>query len=276
MAVRSVLVALLGIAVAGASAYAARDYINTQTAAAKLQAAPVNDLVTIVVAVQDIPFGGDVGPQMLKLQTWPREALPIGAFTQMDEVVHASGEPRRAKYAVPRGMPILASMVSGFGEKVTLVQALGPNRRAMAISVDATTAVGGFVTPGDKVDVLLTEGVGDALRTITILQDIKVLGVDQQSDQQMDTPGVARTVTVEVTPGDGQKLALAQKAGTLSLSLRTMTDVANADLDYTTLKDLVREQPVPAATTTDAPPPPPKRTTIIVRKAGASETVEVN
>ena len=270
MDVRSIFVALLGVAVAGASAYGAREYMNGQTAtAAAIAADPASELVTIVVATQDIGFGQPIQAQMLRYQKWPRAALPIGAFTDLSKLIAADdGQPRRTKYALAAGDLILASKVSDFGEKVTLVQNLGPNSRAMAIKVDAETAVGGFVTPGDTVDILLTQGSAETMRSVTILQAIRVLGVDQDSNQQSDAPGVARTVTVEVSPEQGQKLALAQKAGSLSLTLRTLDNVVDQPLDYTSLKDLLQDKsPVPVTT--------PKQT-VTIRRANVVEIVEIN
>lgn len=276
MSVRSLFVALLGVVVAGGSAYGAREYLVVPAATGDKAAA---ELASIVVATQDIPFGVPITAQMLSYQPWPVAALPSGAFTRMDDLVQSKGEPRRAKFAVAAGMPVLEAGVSGFGEKVTLVQNLGPNARAMAISVDATTAVGGFVTPGDRVDVLLTQGDGETLRSVTILQDIRVLGVDQDSDVQTDAPAVARTVTVEVSPEDSQKLALAQKAGTLSLALRTLDQVQNADLEYTTLADLIQVKPEPVVVA-PAPAPalePAPRRTVTVRKGNTEiSVVDVN
>ena len=271
MNLRSVFVAMLGVAVAGASAYGAREYLAQQTAIAAANAAakdPASELVTVVVASQDIGYGQQLQPQMLRYQLWPREALPPGAFVQMDKLIPVVGEPaRRMKFPLAQGALVLASEVSGFGEKVTLVQNLGPNSRAMAIKVDAETAVGGFVTPGDSVDVLLTQGSAEDLRSVTILQGIRVLGVDQDSDTQNDQPGVARTVTVEVTPEDSQKLALAQKAGTLSLTLRTLDSASDKPLESTTLRDLMRDKsPVPVTT---------EKQTVTIRRANVAEIVEI-
>ena len=163
---------------------------------------------------------------------------------------------------------VLASKLSAPGEKVTIVQKLGTNTRAMAIKVDAVTAVGGFVTPGDYVDVLMTQGGGDELSTVTILQNIRVIGVDQTAEEQTDTPEVAQTVTVEVTPEDGQKLALAQKAGTLSLTLRTLDNVLDQPLQMIELTDLLqKESPVEELK---------KKRTIVVRRGSAVEVVELN
>ena len=123
-----------------------------------------------------------------------------------------------------------------------MVQKLGENTRAMAIKVDAVTAVGGFVTPGDWVDIVLTQGSKADLRAVTILQKIRVIGVDQQSEELNNQPGVARTITVEVTPQQGQRLALAQKAGTLSLTLRTLDSVDDEVMEMVRLRDLLQEE----------------------------------
>ena len=177
-------------------------------------------------------------------------------------------QPRRAKRQMSQGELILASKVSAFGEKVTIVQSLGPNRRAMAIRVDAETAVGGFVTPGDSVDILLTQGSNTEMRAVTIIQNVRVLGVDQQSDQQSDQPEVARTVTVEVSPEESQKLALAQKAGTLSLSLRTLDSVVDAPLESIRLSDILPDKSPVKETTVVA-------TTVKIRRANVLMVDEI-
>ena len=96
---------------------------------------------------------------MLTTISWPRSAVPSGVFTDYSRLIPQDGqEARRAKRALSQGELLLMSKVSKFGEKVTIVQTLGVNTRAMAIKVDATTAVGGFVTPGDRVDIVMTQG----------------------------------------------------------------------------------------------------------------------
>lgn len=266
MGIRSVFVAVLGVAVAGASAYGAREYLNNSIASAA--ADPTAGLVTVIVAGRDIPYGQPIQAQMLQIISWPREAVPPGAITDVDALIAKPGQPlRRAKRALAQGELILSSKVSEFGEKVTIVQSLGPNLRAMAIKVDAETAVGGFVTPGDTVDIVLTQGRNEDLRAVTILQNIRVVAVDQKSDEHSDQPAVATTVTVEVSPDQGQKLALAQKAGTLSLSLRTLDAAADKPMDSIRLSDLMRDKsPVDEQKS---------KTTILVRRATVVEEVEV-
>ncbi|MDH5529834.1 MAG: Flp pilus assembly protein CpaB [Paracoccaceae bacterium] len=267
MGIRSIFVAILGVAVAGGSAYSAREYLSTSRAVASVDSQ--SELVTVIVAGRDIPFGQVIQPQMLQVMSWPRAAMPPGVITEVGTLVPEPGmPPRRATRAIAQGELILASKVSDFGEKVTIVQSLGANTRAVSIKVEAETAVGGFVTPGDSVDVVLTQGKDADMRAVTILQNVKVLGVDQESDQETDRVEIARTVTLEVTPEDSQKLALAQKAGTLSLSLRTLDSVVDEPLDSIRLSDLLREKsPVNEAIV---------KSTIRVRRAAvAVEDVEV-
>jgi pilus assembly protein CpaB len=247
MRIASLFTLAAGLAVAGGSVWVARDYLERRAETAQVASCSA-EMVQVVVATKDVPFGQVLDAMKLTTMPWPKAALPLGGFTALDAVLPASGvEPRRARSAIAAGEIILASKVSNFGEKVTIVQSLGPNTRAIAIKVEAETSVGGFVTPGDKVDVLLTQGKGDGLRTVTIIQNVRVIGVDQQADEAKDMPSVARTVTLEVSPEDSQKLALAQKAGTLSLTLRTLEDESQEPLESISLRDVLRE-PEPEAT----------------------------
>ncbi len=265
MRIASLLTMTAGLGLAGGSAWMARDFLETRFATAQA-ASCANDMVQVVVAAQDIPFGRVVEATQLQVLNWPKSSLPPGAFTDPADLLPASGtEPRRAKAPIARGQIMLASTVSNFGDKVTIVQSLGPNTRAIAIKVEAETSVGGFVTPGDRVDVILTQGKGEGLRTVTIIQNVRIIGVDQQADEDKDAPAVARTVTLEVTPEDSQKLALAQKAGTLSLTLRTLEDEAQQELASISLRDVLRE---PEAVEGEATP---IRTVVVRRGTEATE-----
>ena len=266
MRLQSLLVTMVGMALAGASIYASRELLQVQPATVSVDASQPK-LVNVVVTGQDIAFGTPIEARKLTTIQWPVDAVPPGTFADFSKLIPKNGEePRRAKRAMAQGELVLIGKVSEFGEKVTIVQTLGKNTRAMAIKVNAQTAVGGFVTPGDKVDVVLTQGSGVRLRAVTILQNIRIIGVDQQADVLNDSTNVAKTVTVEVTPEQGQKLALAQKAGTLSLSLRTLDDVVDEPLQSIRLSDIIRD---------GAPTNEPRRTVKVNRAIGNSERVEV-
>jgi pilus assembly protein CpaB len=251
MRIASLLTFAAGLGVAGGSAYMARDFLEAKYARVEAETCS-NDLVKVVVATQDIAFGQVIDGVKVETMNWPAAALPKGSFADFGSVLPPDGtEPRRARMAIAKGEILLASKVSNFGEKVTIVQSLGPNSRAISIKVTAETGVGGFVTPGDKVDVILTHGKDQDMKTVTIIQNIRVIGVDQEANAEKEKPGVARTVTLEVTAEESQKLALAQKAGTLSLTLRTIEDEDEQVLESISLRDVLRE-PEPEETVAPA------------------------
>lgn len=274
MNVRAQIFTVLGLCIAGFSVWVASGVIQPQTT----QAAEAAQTIQLISARHDIRFGEEIRPEMLAVQTWPAGQAPNGAFSSVDALISDNPKtPRRAKESIRKGELLLASNISEFGETVTIVQVLGSNSRAMSIQVDAVTAVGGFVTPGDRVDIVLTEGRGDALRAATILQDIRVIGVDQNTGVGNQNSRVARTITVEVSPREGQILALGQRAGILSLTLRTERDVANETLSQISLEDLLHNAPsvIPSAAPVAAPAPEPART-IKVRRGVQAETVKVD
>ncbi|MDJ0629610.1 MAG: Flp pilus assembly protein CpaB [Rhodobacter sp.] len=275
MRLRGLLISLIGVCLAGASVWIADNiFSSNQTQAAPQVAAP--KFVKVLVAKSDIQFGQIIDREVLTAQSWPVENVPEGAFTGTRALLGPENTgPRRAKRLIREGELIVEDRVSGFGETVTIVQALAPNTRAMAIEVDAATAVGGFVMPGDRVDIVLTEGRGSDLRAATILQDVRVLGIDQQSEKDKSAKR-ARTITVEVTPQDGQILALAQRAGTLSLTLRTQTEIGDADLAQISLADLLRDsepEPEPEPEPEIAAEPEPEPRYVIRVRRGTEEDV---
>lgn len=186
------------------------------------------DTVPVVVAGRAIEFGQTLTPDMLHLQAWPANAVPEGAFGAVADLTAA--EARVALRPMEANEPILASRISGAGGRATLSAAISEGHRAVAIRVNDVIGVAGFVLPGDLVDILLTrqEGAGynnQSMRTDLLVENVRVLAVDQSASESSNDPQVARAVTIEVTPADGQKIALASQIGTLSLSLRRPDDV---------------------------------------------------
>jgi pilus assembly protein CpaB len=229
---------MTGLFLAGGSVLVAHTYLQKMTS--RPGEAQAKEITTIAVARADIAYGAPIHFEMVRLQEWPKEAISPEAFTSLEEVLGTSAqEPRRARRSMVAGEPVLRSKVSDFGEKVTIADIIDPTKRAMAIRVDDVSGVAGFVTPGDRVDVLLTRRLDtDDMITTTVLQGIVVRGTDQLADEDLDKPNVARTVTVEVTPDEAQRLALAQQAGSLSLTLRNITTTMMPDLRALSVNEL--------------------------------------
>lgn len=272
MRLSSIFLALVGLAVAGGSAQLAREMLMAPQADAAAQPA----VVQAIVAAAEIKRGDPIEPHMLMTQTWPAEALPAGAFIDFAALLPAQpgGEKRRAMRPMSRGELILSNKVSAFGQKITIVDGLAPGTRAVAIRVDAVTAVGGFVTPGDFVDILLTRGSNDTLITDTILRKIRVVAVDQSADELRDSPALAATVTVEATAEQSQILALGQRAGTLSLALRDPDAPDTAPVDRLRLSDLVPDDPVVVEEVqVEEVAAPVRKPTVVIRRGTESEEV---
>ena len=112
MRIRSLFITMVGMAVAGASVYASREFLQVQPATASVDAsAPA--LVSVVVAGQDIPFGTTIEAHKLTTIQWPADAVPPGTFRDYSTLLPADGtEPRRAKRAMSQGEVVLANKIS--------------------------------------------------------------------------------------------------------------------------------------------------------------------
>jgi pilus assembly protein CpaB len=195
------------------------------------QVAKQQQLARIVVASQKLEFGTKLTDQNVRLQNWPADSVPQGAFRTIPDALKNN---RVALRPIVPGEPVLASNVSGLDGRATLAALLPDGMRATSIPVDAVNGVAGFVLPGTLVDVLLTRQIegegatGDDVRSDLILEDVQVLAVDQLANDKEGKPKVSRTATLAVTPYDAQRLAIARKLGTLSLSLRKVDDALAA------------------------------------------------
>jgi len=239
MSVRGVLLLALAVVFGGAAVFLARGWLEAQipkTIVMTEPNTPAIALATVVVARKDLFFGDRLTEALLEEAQWPAERVPAASFKSIDELLK---ENRQVVRPIAKNEPILAGKLSGEGGRATLSAVVNDEMRAVTIRVDDVLGVAGYVLPGDRVDILFTRELskGNPITNI-LLQNIKVLGIDQNSDDQEDDPKVVRTVTVEASPYQGQKLTLGAQVGTLSLALRNQLDVGPAPQRVVTLSDL--------------------------------------
>jgi pilus assembly protein CpaB len=175
--------------------------------------------------------------------------------------------------------PILRSKISGEGGRAAISAVLDPTKRAVAVRLSDVAGVGGFVLPGDVVDVLVTRTPmnpnGNSQQiTDVLLQKVRVIAIDQDASDSTDKPAIGKTATLEVAQVDAQKLALAQQVGQLSLALVNPASEASPTVETVSTDDLrdgayvggysdggPRYQPAPIAYAPPAgprmPPKPP-------------------
>ena len=204
---------------------------------------------TIVVAKQPLRFGVALSAAMLKEIPWPDQALPQGAFHKIADIL-SSGR-RVVLTAIEANEPVLAVKITGAGQRATLSALVRKGMKAVTIRVNDVEGVGGFVQPGDRVDVVLTRQVakGEA-STEVVLQDVRVLAIDQTADERVAKAAVAKSVTLEVSTVAAQKLWLASSVGKLSLLLRKAGETAQVNTRKITLKDLENSGPGASGVTT--------------------------
>jgi pilus assembly protein CpaB len=185
--------------------------------------------IPVVVTAADVPRGGVLQSSMLKVVAYPTDAAPAGAFHSVAEVIGGSGQQRLALRSMVANEPILRGNISGPGGKLNLSGTVTAGMRAVSLRSNDVAGVGGFVLPGDRVDILLTRtgGGNDAAKTTLtqiLAENVRVLGVDQSDNNEADKPVVAKAVTVEVTPEQAASISLGQQIGTVSLTLRRVAD----------------------------------------------------
>lgn len=201
---------------------------------------------TVVVAAVALKFGDTLSAEKLREVAWPSGAIPAGAFQTTKDLL--TGDPKQALQAIGVNEPVLATKITGPGQRATLSAVLAEGMKAVSIRVNDVLGVAGFVFPGDRVDVLLTRSVrnpegADQSFVDVLLQSVKVLAVDQVADESKDSPTVVKAVTVEVNTKDAQKLTLAAGAGQLSLALRQAAASKGETTERITLTDLTGDTP---------------------------------
>ncbi len=199
---------------------------------------------TIVVAAQALDFGSRLDDSAVQEVPWPQDSLPEGAFLTIADL-KKSGT-RVVLRPIEKNEPILLTKLSGADGKAALSNLLRPGMRAVTLGLDEITGVGGYVTVGDHVDVVLTrkssapEGERNTQDnafsfsdsgqvTETVLVGARVLSVGGEGADQSSRGRNVPAVTIEVTAQGAQKIALARSVGTLSLSLRPAADSGAAE-----------------------------------------------
>ena len=189
----------------------------------------------VLVARKPLPVGTIVDAESLTFQPWPKELVQNAYYAEgtpdadMQKLIGTV-----VRNPVTAGQPLTRGALVGPNDRGFLAAALGPGMRAVTVSVSNTTGVAGFIFPGDRVDMVLTQDVagggdGPPLKVSeTIIRNLRVLATDQRIDSK-DEEGKTvvktfNTVTLEVTPRIGEKISVAQNLGGLSLQLRSLAD----------------------------------------------------
>jgi len=248
MQMRTIILLVVALVMAGGTAFMAKSWLdsNRQVVQEQPPMPEEEDMAEVLVATKELATGMFIKPDHLRWQKWPEESISDNYIVKGEGDGDGDGEDAFAGAVVRSrlyvGEPITSDRVVHPGEQGFLAAVLEPGKSAISVPVDATRGVAGFVFPGDQVDVLLTikvsvmsdeEGGQAETRYFgqTLLEAVRVLGVDQQVDNEGGGARVAKTATLEVTPKQAERIAVALELGEMSLTLHS---IAKDDEDAAT------------------------------------------
>jgi pilus assembly protein CpaB len=225
---KSVLPVLLALVIASAGSWMTYRWVKKQLAQGQTSGKEEVQTVTVAVAKADLPWGTKLSRNQaqaqLELLSYLKESVPPGAFKDVESL-----DERVLVFPVKKGEPVLESSLAPVDVRIGGVAAiLKPGKRALAVQGDKVIGLSGFVLPGNRVDVFVTlpDPRKDTEVTKLVLQDIPVLatGSELQENDKGD-PMPVDVYTLEVTPQEGEKLALAAMEGKIQLGLRSAMDL---------------------------------------------------
>lgn len=255
MDVKKVALLIGALVIAVVTAVMAKNMF-TGAGADQANAAPVVPMgPKVLVARKALPVGTIIDAESLAFQAWPKELVQNAYYTEgSPDADMAKLLGTVVRNPVTAGQPLTHGALVGPKDRGFLAAALGPGMRAVTVPVSNTSGVAGFVFPGDRVDMVLTQDVvgggdGPPLKVSeTIVRNLRVLATDQRIDSKNEEGETEvktfASVTFEATPRIAEKIAVAQSMGTLSLALRSIADNA-AELERAVASGDVK---VPAGT----------------------------
>jgi pilus assembly protein CpaB len=194
----------------------------------------------VVVAGLPLPIGKKLEASDLKISDWPEDIIPSGSYSDISGLTG-----RVIKTESQEGEPIIEARLAPRGSEGGFSSVIPTGMRALTVSVNSASGVSGFILPNTRVDVLVTvssPSKKEESTTKIILEDVKVLAVDQTFERKEDDPVTVQTVTLLVAPEDAEKLVLASTEGKLQLSLRNTSDRAEKSTPGVQLKELISKQ----------------------------------
>ena len=196
----------------------------------------------VILANTHLPIGTKIEASNLRQVAWPKKLLPQDFISDTEQVVG-----RVIKTEAFPGDVILESKLAPLGSEGGFSSIIPPGMRALTVEVNTYVGVGGFILPNTRVDVLVTVASytdKEEASTRIILENIKVLAVDQTFQRKGDDPVTVQTVTLLVTPDQAEKLVLASTEGKLQLTLRNDADNVRMATTGVQLKELVAKKQV--------------------------------
>lgn len=235
MSSRTIMFLVVAVVVTAATAFIAPRFMASKAVPQRIVQKPAEPAIQVLVAAKNAKTGQFLRIKDLKWQEWPKESVAEGhSLKGKREIKDFVGAVVRIPIAA--GEPITDIKVVQPGDRGFLAAVLEPGYRAVSVPVDATTGIAGFVSPGDRVDVILSlkyrnksgeEDKSTRYLSETLLANVRAIAIDQKVDTDDSKIKPSKTVTLEVTPKMAERIALGLTMGSISLSLRSLALISN-------------------------------------------------
>ena len=236
---KAIVMFVLALTLGSSAAYMAYGWIQQQS---QVGTAESPDFVNVYAAAREIPYGQILDASYMEVTAWPRDRVPTGAILASEDI-----NGKLVNQSILPGELLMSARISEKLPGSRLSSIVTPNKRAITVRVNDVAGVAGFLLPGNRVDVLATRLENRRGITQTLIQNVRVLAVDQKANSAKDDPIVVRAVTLEADLADASLLASATEEGTIQLVLRNPEDhskvsdleIANENEQVTTVPKLV-------------------------------------
>ena len=246
MSMRVIILVAAAVLLAGGSMFMVKGMLSKPQQQATIQAPKPKHETYVLVAARNLPAGTLVAERDMRWQAWPDEALADSYLVkgEFDSKELGGGVVRAG---IAEGEPISRVRVIKSGERGFMAAVLRPGFRAKSFKIGAASGVSGFIHPGDRVDIILSHTIrGEKKKrrraSETVLENVRILAIDQRMDDQNGGAKVGKTITLELSPKQVEFMTVAQSLGALSLSLRSLAEdnqqfqqLADGTLDPTEL-----------------------------------------
>lgn len=261
--IRIVILLVAALAAAGA-AFLVRGMAQAPEAASPQQVAPVQQVIEqievpqtpVLVMVRDVSVGELMTPADFVWRDWPDETLNVNYYTQdifPEAPVDLAASVVRT--AMVENEPVLPHKLVTKGQTGYMAALLTPGMRAVSVEISTDNASGGFILPGDRVDVMIAYAVeveveGEMVTqptVTTILENVRILAIDQLFGENAGGQfAIGSTATVELEPDQARLLVVAEQLGTVSLALRALQDAEDGGPTLARTDFLIDVDPVQA------------------------------
>ena len=264
---------VLSIVVGFIAVFFGRGWLNSEAEATNVPAAVVvEEVATQRVLVADllVERGDILTIESFRETDWPADHLPEGAVTDVNDILSVDGEFPFALGVMVPGEPLLRGKLSHTAVRDTLAGVIEPGYRAVSVQVNDASGVAGFVLPDHRVDVNVFYESNDPVtgrltnHVRTLLQDVRVLAVDQKFQEGLEGASPSNTVTLQVTPQQAKAVGLAAETSKIGLVLRPKGEVS---------LETPKRRPAPKPVVKASPKPAKKFTTIRVIQGDSEQTI---